>query len=146
VAVAALALLTLGYVADLPLILSVDGRLAHAPGGGNERRAVEFLERNTASDDYVISDDPSLPFAARRRVPPNLADTSIVRMSIGFLTAGELIRAGEDYTPAAIVLWQDNRFRDYAPEFAQWVEQHYTAVWGDREQGQIFLRPDRAPR
>lgn len=146
VAVAALALLILGYVADLPLILRVDGRLAHAPDGKNERRAVEFLERNTAPDEYVISDDPALPFAARRRIPPNLADTSIVRMSIHFLTADEAIRASEKYSPAAVVLWQDNRFRNYLPEFVKWVEERYILAWGDAETGQIYLRPDRTAR
>ncbi len=79
-------------------------------------------------------------------MPPNLADTSIVRMSIGFLTAEELIRAGEKYEPAAIVLWADYRFRNYAPEFVKWVRQHYVLAWGDEETGEIYLRADHTLR
>ncbi len=143
VAVAALTLIALGYAIDLPTILSADGRLAHAPGGEAERRAVQFLEGNTARDDFVISDDPSLPFAARRRIPPNMADTSTVRMAIHYLTADDAIRASEKYSPAAIILWQGSRFGNYLPEFATWVEKNYTLAWGDSETGRIYLRPDR---
>jgi hypothetical protein len=62
----------------------------------------------------VISDDPGVVWRAGRRTPPDLVDTSILRLESGRLTAASLARAAADRRVCAVLVWS-HRFADLAP-------------------------------
>jgi hypothetical protein len=59
----------------------------------------------------VISDDPGVVWRAGRRTPPDLVDTSILRIESGRLTAASLARAAADHRVCALLVWS-HRFAD----------------------------------
>ena len=59
----------------------------------------------------VISDDPGVVWRSGRRTPPDLVDTSILRIESGRLTAPSLARAAGDHRVCAVLVWS-HRFAD----------------------------------
>ncbi|MDQ1568456.1 MAG: hypothetical protein QOF96_3336 [Actinomycetota bacterium] len=62
----------------------------------------------------VISDDPGVVWRAGRRTPPDLVDTSILRIESGRLTAASLARAAADHRVCAVLVWS-HRFAGLGP-------------------------------
>jgi hypothetical protein len=87
--------------------------------------ATEFVATVIDPEDWVITDEPLVPFCAGRKVPPYLSDISYVRTQTGYLTAEDLIALTEDYRPQAIVVWSEGRFTERLPAYVEWVEQNY---------------------
>jgi 4-amino-4-deoxy-L-arabinose transferase-like glycosyltransferase len=79
------------------------------------RAASDAVTRTVPPDADVVTDDPMVPFLARRRVPAALIDTSIVRIESGGLTARTLDDAMARPNVRAVVLWRGT-FRDMLPE------------------------------
>jgi 4-amino-4-deoxy-L-arabinose transferase-like glycosyltransferase len=67
-------------------------------------RAARVLDRVTAPGDYVVSDQPAVPFLARRRVPGPLVDTAFLRFETGSLTDAEVLRTIERWHVRAVVV------------------------------------------
>lgn len=65
---------------------------------------------------WVVADDPIVPFLAGRGTPPDLCDTSEMRMRAGWLTAADLSSATGDPRVRGVVLWRGT-FREMMPEF-----------------------------
>ena len=65
---------------------------------------------------WVVADDPIVPFLAGRETPPNLCDTSEIRMRTGWLTAADLTSAAGDPRVRSVVLWRGT-FREMTPGF-----------------------------
>jgi hypothetical protein len=61
----------------------------------------------------AISDDPGVVWRAGRRTPPDLVDTSILRIEAGRLTAASLARAAADHRVCAVLVWS-HRFAGLA--------------------------------
>jgi hypothetical protein len=59
----------------------------------------------------AISDDPGVIWRAGRRTPPDLVDTSILRIDSGRITAASLTRAAADRRVCAVLVWS-RRFGD----------------------------------
>jgi len=139
------ALLVLLFVAvgmygyDLPGILVEDARRGRAPDSAAAAAAIAFLRQRTAPDDYVLTDEPLLAYYADRRVPPNLIDCSVVRIASGQLTVADLMRATEDFAPAAVVLWRDSRFSVYLSDYVAWLQERYVLGWEEDGDGRIYL-------
>ena len=70
--------------------------------------------RALPSGGEVISDDPGVVWRAGRRTPPDLVDTSILRIESGRLTAASLARAAADRRVCAVLVWS-HRFADLTP-------------------------------
>jgi 4-amino-4-deoxy-L-arabinose transferase-like glycosyltransferase len=66
--------------------------------------AATALERVTPPDAVVVSDQPIVPFLARRAQPGRLVDTSNTRITGGGLTADEVIDELERAHPEAVVV------------------------------------------
>jgi hypothetical protein len=140
-------LLGVGYLATLPRVLDLDRRLI---AGMPETRPESFddeirlLDDLTSPSDYVIVDEPSVAFASRRLVPPNLVDTSMVRIRSRSLDAGAVIDAAEQYDVRALFLYSDG-LRSLR-RFADWVDQEYVAIKiNERRNGKdraVYLRED----
>lgn len=78
-----------------------------------------ILDANTPAEDVIITDDPYAAALADRAVPPQLVDTSSVRIASGYLTAAQLERLITD-EDARTILFGSGRFAQI-PGFRAWV-------------------------
>jgi hypothetical protein len=135
------------YLVSLPRIIDLDRTLV---AGMPETRPESFddevglLMNLTGPDDFVIVDEPSVAFSSGRLVPPNLVDTSLVRIRSRSLDADDVIAAARQYDVRALFLFSDS-LRNLKP-FAEWVDQEYVAVKiNERRNGKdraVYLRHD----
>jgi 4-amino-4-deoxy-L-arabinose transferase-like glycosyltransferase len=88
--------------------------------------AISLLKQVTAPGDFVISDDPLIVLLAGRNIPPTLTGADWRRLSVGYLTAEQLIALSKEYDASALVFWRE-RFDDL-PAFVQWVEAQFESV------------------
>ena len=114
-----------------------DARAAHwsaEPPYGLEREllgpqhaaAQRLLSTLTGPSDFVIVDEPAVAFQARRLVPPNLVDTSMVRIRSRSLDADDVIRAAQQSDVRVLFLFSDG-LRNLKP-FAAWVDDQFVTV------------------
>ncbi len=139
--------LALWYAASLPAILSLDRRVMtslpeNRPDTYDDE--IELVGAFTAPSDFILVDEPSVAFAARRLVPPALVDTSSLRIRSRTLGAGQVIAATERYDVKLLFLFSDG-LRTIRP-FADWVDDHFLAVKiNERRNGKdraLYLRQD----
>lgn len=104
----------------------------------DEQNLAAYLQRFTAPDDCLITDDPTLAFIAERPVPPPLAEVSSARLRSGHLTAAQLseIAAAHDCPVVAPVA---RRIQRSAQDFIGWTEQHYLTPWLYDGETVVFL-------
>lgn len=105
-------------------IVQLSDQAAHLPN--TALLAALDLNSLTLPSDLVITDDPIIAVFAGRDVPPNLADTSQVRIAAGMLTARDVEAAARDPHVTAI-LWYSGRF-DLLPGLRAWIDAHYMKV------------------
>jgi 4-amino-4-deoxy-L-arabinose transferase-like glycosyltransferase len=103
---------------------TIDAHDASKPLPTNEQRLVLALERLTPPGDVVVTDDQYAAALADRDVPPQLVDTSQVRIESRHLTAAQLERI-ITASDARVILFASGRF-DLVPGFASWVRAHFT--------------------
>ncbi len=92
----------------------------------DQARAALALERLTVPGDVVASDDQYAAALAGRDVPPELVDTSQVRIASGYLTAAQL-EAVLTRDDVRAILFESGRF-NLIPGFTGWVRANYTEV------------------
>ena len=99
-AVAALALLVAaGYVQDTR---ELERNAAPLPAG--IVWAVKQVDAAVPPDRLVVSDEPIVPFLARRRMPGQTIDTALLRFAAGYLTDEEVIHAVEHYHVRVVIV------------------------------------------
>jgi hypothetical protein len=135
------------YAVSLPRILDLDRRLiAGLPESRPESfdDEIRLLSTITGPAQFVIVDEPAVAFSSRRLVPPNLVDTSMVRIRSRSLDADDVIAAAEQYDVRALFLFSDG-LRSLKP-FSDWVDREYVAVKiNDRPNGKqraVYVRRD----
>jgi hypothetical protein len=101
--------------------------------------AISLLEQTTAPGDFVISDDPLIALLASRNIPPMLTGADWRRLSVGYLTAEQLISLSEEYDASAIVFWKE-RF-DSLLTYVQWVDSWFEPVVIGISQHRVYLPP-----
>jgi hypothetical protein len=141
------AVLVAWYLVSLPRIIDLDRRLV---AGMPETRPETFddeiglLSALTQPGDFVIVDEPSVAVSSGRLVPPNLVDTSLVRIRSRSLDADDVIAAARQYDVRALFLFSDS-LRNLKP-FAEWVDREFVAVKiNERRNGKdraVYLRND----
>jgi hypothetical protein len=104
--------------------------------------AISLLEQVTAPGDFVISDDPLIALLAGRNIPPTLTGADWRRLSVGYLTAEQLIALSEQNDASALVFWK-GRF-DSLPAYVQWVEDQFEAVTIGTSSHRLYLPPEPA--
>ncbi|HVW35498.1 MAG TPA: glycosyltransferase family 39 protein [Acidimicrobiia bacterium] len=108
---AALAAMAVATAVVLPYHLVHDAEvLWPAPPGPALAAAVRDL-RALPPGAEVISDDPGVVWRSGRATPPDLVDTSILRIESGRLTAGSLAAAAAGPRVCAVLAWS-HRFGD----------------------------------
>jgi len=80
--------------------------------------AALFVRQTTAPSDCIVVDDQRFAWLAERWVPPSLAETSITRLSIGWLTSEQIINVAEEHDCPDLV-FQTNRFDAFVPDLRQ---------------------------
>ncbi|MEO7002222.1 MAG: glycosyltransferase family 39 protein [Ktedonobacterales bacterium] len=119
-----------GSVVALALIVVLVGavsgvvanRTAAAAPSSETQRMASALQAFSQPGELVVSDDQSIAGLADRDVPPQLVDTSQVRISSGYLTASQL-EAIITQDHAQAILFASGRF-DLIPGFRAWVAAH----------------------
>lgn len=97
-----------------------------APATPSQVEAAVALDRLTVPGDVVASDDQYAAALAGRDVPPELVDTSQVRIASGYLTAAQL-EAILNRDDVRAILFESGRF-GLVPGFTAWVRANYTEV------------------
>ena len=138
--IALLILVVAIYLYDWPAIVSENRRRGEAPGGHEAEAILRLIQEKVGPEQYLITDEPLLAFVANRSAPPDLSDSSIVRIASGKLITSDLIRETEDHSASAVVLWQDKRFVTYLPDYIQWVEQRYQRIYENDKGGRLYVR------
>ena len=93
------------YLAYIPKLINNDAQIVFYKQNALESDVVKLLDNITKKTDWIISDDQLTVFVADRNMPPELCDTSFMRISSGYLTANELINLSEKYNVKVIIFW-----------------------------------------
>ncbi len=93
----------LAVAAALLLAVGVRGRPREAGPSAADQAALAFIARSTGPDARIASDAQMLVFRAGRRCPPELVDTSRVRVASGSLDAATALRAAG--SAELVLLW-----------------------------------------
>ncbi|HEU5200822.1 MAG TPA: glycosyltransferase family 39 protein [Ktedonobacterales bacterium] len=117
------ALLVVGVLA-LNLRANLDQPLGMpAANAARLSQVASDLRLLTTPQQSVITDDQYIATLAGRDVPPELVDTSTVRITTGYLTTAQVITIAEQPQVGAI-LFYSGRFQAL-PGFSDWVAQHF---------------------
>jgi hypothetical protein len=84
-----------------------------------QRMARAFLRGASDPQDYIVTDDPLLAFAADRLVPPTLTEASYRQIHLGYLTSGDLVASSIRHE-SPVVLFATGRLEEL-PSFERWV-------------------------
>jgi len=120
---AAILLLVVASSAGVLVDLRQNERARRAPSA-SQLDMVKALQAVTAPGDVVLSDDQYVAALANRDVPPQMVDTSAVRITSGYLTTSQLqdlIR----HNRIAAILFATGRFNRLT-RFRAWVAKRYS--------------------
>jgi len=146
------------------LLGSAPGRLRHAPVVGlllvaatlaaalhvrslatpdsSRQPAVAALRATTSRGDLVITDDQYSAALARRRTPPELVDTSQVRVLSGDLTAQQVEVAAERWHVRAVLLDMGSLpSLSLLPGLQEWLVERFPTVLQVGGGRVLYLRP-----
>ena len=145
----ALLLLTVSRMPTRPLVIAVVALLpvqlaVNAAGlDGNELEPDEHLALAALEEipdgSYVISDLPSLTYAAGLRSPPWLTDTSYARVRAAYLTAADIQGSLEDHETCALLTWS-GRFYELDANLADTARELGYTVTTDFGPGKLLLK------
>jgi hypothetical protein len=96
------------------------------------------LQRLTTSQQQVITDDQYIAALANRDVPPELVDTSNVRIATGYLTTGQVITIAEQPQVGAFLFYTGRL--DQLPGLHAWVAQHFRLARSYGKGQALYLR------
>jgi len=110
----------------LILIIATTG-VSYPSFSESEKKTIEWIEANTAPDDYVLADDLKINFRAKRRSP--FAEISIDRTLIGELTGEMFIEACYEYD-IRVVVNTERLFGNYDTYnvFLEFLEDNYVPI------------------
>jgi len=133
----------------ISLSLSVFYALAAVPLAWNDSILISPADDSRGQDvltiirvysnetDYIITDSQTLAFIAGRDVPPDLVDTSSMRISSGYLDSNDVIRSTEEYRVKVIAFCTGRLV--ILGEFLQYVKASFKLI-GDFEGCQVYGR------
>jgi hypothetical protein len=102
------------------------------------------LAAATAPDDLVITDEQYVAGLADRDVPPNLVDTSYVRVQAGYLSAAQLEAAAASSQVRAVLFYSGRL--DRVPGFRAWVAANFVLARSFGPGQDLYLKlPHGAP-
>jgi 4-amino-4-deoxy-L-arabinose transferase-like glycosyltransferase len=102
------------------------------------------LKAATLPGELVASDDQYLAGLAERNVPPELVDTSQVRIESGYLTASELESLIDRYD-IRVILFASGRF-NMIPGFSAWVKANFTEIQDFGDGRGLYMKQPHGPQ
>lgn len=81
------------------------------------------IDQNTGPGEMVATDAQSVAFLAERDVPPELADTSFLRIQTGYLSSEEFIKATEKYHVRLLLFWTGRL--NTVPGLVEWARANF---------------------
>jgi hypothetical protein len=102
------------------------------------------LRAATLPGDLVASDDQYIAGLADRNVPPELVDTSQVRILSGYLSASRLEALITHYD-VRVLLFASGRF-DMVPGFRSWVQANFTQIASFGDGRALYLKAPQGPQ
>lgn len=130
--------LLLNYCASATNVIRYDLGLISQGDNSIFRDAVKIIRNYTDVSDYIISDEQILAFFAERDVPPDLVDTSHMRISSGYLDSKSVIKYAEQYRVKMVILWT-GRLRRLS-DFVDYVKSNYRLIKDYGEGREIYIR------
>ncbi len=124
VGVLALAAVLAGIPRDYRYYRTIGIRAASSDAQRAARIAAD-LQRVTTPAQWVVTDAQFAAGLADRDTPPWLVDTSIVRISSGYLTTPELIEAASDRRVHAVLFATNRLLLAPVAGFHDWIAQHF---------------------
>ncbi|MGH8337430.1 MAG: hypothetical protein ACRETL_11555, partial [Gammaproteobacteria bacterium] len=100
----------------------VDSVLQIAPDAADLKGA-QLIAGMTGKDAAILTDAQGIAFAAGRDVPPQLSDTSVVRITSGYLTTAQVITAAEQSDVQLFLSWSGRLA--LLPGVAEWAERRF---------------------
>lgn len=101
-------------------------RMMSMTQGPANQRIAHDLQTVTTPDQMVVTDAQFIAALAGRNTPPDLVDTSSVRINAGSVTSEQLIK-GAELPQVHAVLFYTGRL-ETLPAFHSWVTQHFHLV------------------
>ena len=89
-----------------------------------QNKVIKDLQSATQPDQLVVTDAQFITALANRNTPPELLDTSSVRIVTGYVTYQQLVQAAE-HPQVHAVLFYTGRLAREIPAFHTWVSQHF---------------------
>ena len=102
------------------------------------------LRAATLPGDLVASDDQYIAGLADRNVPPELVDTSQVRILSGYLSASQLESLITRYD-VRVILFASGRF-DMIAGFRSWVEANFTQIASFGDGRALYMKEPQGPQ
>jgi len=129
----------------LSLFIGVVGthRDVNAPLPQASVEMASALRAATLPGDLVASDDQYIAGLADRNVPPELVDTSQVRILSGYLPASKLESLITHYD-VRVILFASGRF-DMIPGFRSWVEANFTQIASFGDGRALYMKAPQGP-
>ncbi len=90
-----------------------------------QARVIKDLQAATRPDQLVITDAQFIADLANRSTPPDLVDTSAVRIETGYVTAQQLIQDAMRPEVRAVLLYTGRLQNPKVADFYTWVRQHF---------------------
>jgi hypothetical protein len=88
-----------------------------------DHAAAQTIARLTAPNDTIVTDAQGIAFLANRDVPPELTDTSFVRIATGYLTLPEVIAYTQRADVRLLMLWSGRLAT--LPGMRHWAASHF---------------------
>jgi hypothetical protein len=79
-----------------------------------------MIRQMTNPNETILTDAPGIAFLADRDVPPELADTSFLRIATGYLTLGEVVAYSDRRDVRLVLLWSGRLAS--MPGIKQWLD------------------------
>ncbi|HEX4210421.1 MAG TPA: phospholipid carrier-dependent glycosyltransferase [Candidatus Binataceae bacterium] len=88
-----------------------------------DMRAAQLIVQLSGPESVILTDAQGIAFIAGRDVPPQLSDTSLVRIASGYLTTAEVIRASEESGVQLFLSWSGRL--SLLPGLAEWARRRF---------------------
>jgi len=121
------------------------GDILWPSGYRSESAAVVDELRGLPDGALVISDDPGLVWRAGRATPPDLVDTSILRIESDRITPTSLATAADDPSVCAVVVWSSGRFGSFEELPDLLADSGYEVAETYDDVRTLYVRPDCDP-
>ena len=86
-------------------------------------KIAKLIAERTRPDDVILTDAQGIAFMAHHDVPPEMTDTSFVRIATRYITAREVVSVSERHHVRAVLLWTGRL--NLMPEVARWAADHF---------------------